>query len=349
MRLTRPLVSIALGACLLAASAAHAGEVLKLKDGKLIPGTVKAVDGDQVTFSPEKGGSMQVPWSQVYPINRYELWKSTLAADDAEGRVKLARWTLEAGFFVYARREIAEARGLGYADTKALDGLLASVNKTEADTALAEIDGLIETGKLNAALSRVTRYVRDSEDPVQQKRVRSRVPDIVQRIERHEELVKEQATQKKKDAKAARKDAWIKSSLVKANKAKAAGKVHAIGAFTYLAQGNQTRARRGLKRAESEYVDARDLYRKVRKVAGEGETATLCKREMDICDQRLLEILRRWGALEVKNKSWRRASAAVDRGLRVDPVDRELLDLRKVIDENWIRRKLSGITNATGR
>ena len=45
----------------------------------------------------------------------------------------------------------------------------------------------------------------------------------------------------------------------------------------------------------------------------------------------------------------RRANAAVDRGLRIDPVNRTLLDLRRTIDENWIRRRVSDLTNAESR
>jgi hypothetical protein len=52
--------------------------------------------------------------------------------------------------------------------------------------------------------------------------------------------------------------------------------------------------------------------------------------------------------MEVDNKAWKRASPIVDRGLKIDPVNRELLELRKTIDENWIRRRMSDITNATG-
>ena len=47
--------------------------------------------------------------------------------------------------------------------------------------------------------------------------------------------------------------------------------------------------------------------------------------------------------------AWKKASPVVDRGLRIDPVNRSLLDLRRTIDENWIRRRASDITNASGR
>jgi hypothetical protein len=86
----------------------------------------------------------------------------------------------------------------------------------------------------------------------------------------------------------------------------------------------------------------------VKKAAGAGEIADACDKEIRDCDRRTVEVLIRWGRLEVDNKAWRRASPIVDRGLKIDPVDRELLELRRKIDENWIRRKASDITNAHG-
>lgn len=350
MRRNRPAPRIAL-LCALAlavASPALAGEVLKLRNGDLVPGTVEAVDDATVTFLPEKGGRLQVPWDKVYPINRYELWKSTLASDDAAGRVAIARWAMHADMYLYARREIAEARGLGYGDTQALDELLAAVNKAEADDALEDVDALVAEGKFDEALARITRYVRDAEDEEQIRRVRARVTDLVQRIERQEELDKEAAEQQKKDTANKKREEWIKKNLTEANADKASGQSQAVEGFTYLSKGNQTRARDAMQKAETAYQDARTIFRRVLKVVGTGETAELCKRELTDCDRRTVQILQRWGGLEVDNKSWKRASAVVDRGLKIDPVDRELLDLRKKIDENWIRRRLSGITNATG-
>ena len=347
--LRRASAALALAFVLALASSASAREVLKLLNGDLIPGTVERVDDVKVTFRSDAGDVIEVTWDRVYPVNRYELWKATLATDDASGRVDLARWALGAELFHSARREIAEARGLGFADTAALDALLADVNRGEADDALADVDALVAESKFEDALARITRYVRDAEDEEQLRRVRSRVPDIVHRIERREELEREEAEQKKKDLAAKKREEWVKKTVTEANADKAKGQAAAIEGFTQLSKGNQTRARDALAEAEDAYQSGRDLYRRVLKIVGTGETAELCKREITDCDRRTVQVLQRWGDLEAKNKSWKRASAVVDRGLKIDPVDRELLDLRKLIDENWIRRRLSGITNATGR
>ena len=70
---------------------------------------------------------------------------------------------------------------------------------------------------------------------------------------------------------------------------------------------------------------------------------------MQDCDRRTVEVLVRWARMEVDNKAWKRASPLVDRGLKIDPVNRELLDLRREIDTNWIHRKVSDLSNAKPR
>ena len=222
------------------------------------------------------------------------------------------------------------------------------MNGTEADQALADVDRLIAEGKLEDALKRVRVYVRDAVDEKNSARVRKRVPDIVARIEHRDATDKERKAIEKKERAAAKRKKWVDKYLTQAAQKKAKASEQAIEAFAYLAKGNQTRSRARLTKAEKEYQGARTIYKRVRKVEGATETGEFCLREMKDCDRRTVEVLARWGSLEVDNKAWKKANAVVDRGLRIDPVHRELLELRKTIDENWIRRRLSDITGARG-
>lgn len=346
MPLPRPLLVLALAAVL--AAPAQADDVLKLRSGDLVPGKVLSVDDEGVNFAPSKGGEIRVRWEKVHPINRYELWKVTLAPEDPEGRVTLAEWCLSADLFLYARRELAEARGLGYAGGKDLGVLLETVHRAEADRALLDVDELVAKGEYEEALERITRYVRVADSEEHEKRVRDRVPDLVARIERRDALAQEQKEKDAEEAKTARRDEWVRREMEKATGSKASGRENAVEGFGWLEKGNQTRARDRLAKAEKDYDAARKILSRVRRAVGAGETAEVVKRELDDCDRALLEVLLRWGALEVDNKSWKRASAIVDRGLKIDPVHHELQRLRRVIDENWIRRKASDITGATG-
>lgn len=350
--LRKPIRGIALAALLTLslASFAIAGQVLKLTNGDLIPGEVVEVDDKGVLFRPDGGGSMRVPWDKVHTINRYELWKATLGVEDTAGRVELSKWCLSAKLYRYARRELVEAQGLGYEGKEDLEALISKVNQTEADDAIATIDAHVEAGRYEEALATIRRYRRDSVDEEQDARVRKRIPDIVARMERRDELEKDARKTKLKKAQEDRKKRWVESNLGIAARKKTEGITAAVDGFSYLAKGNQTRARRGLKKAEDKFDDSRGLLKRVKRAVRPGsDESALIRREMDELDRRTLEVLTRWGSLEVDNKSWKKASPIVDRGLKIDPVNVELLRLREIIDKNWIRRKLSGITNAEGR
>jgi len=339
-----------LGALLLAvlAGTASAGQVLELRAGDLVAGRVVALDEKGVTFQPEKGGEMHVAWERVTLTCRFDLWEASLAADDAAGRVALARWALDAGLFRAARRALLEAQGLGYPGADDLAKLLLDVRRREADDVLEDADALVGADELEKALDRVRGYLRAADPGADADRVRNRVPDLLQRIEKRDEAVKEAEDARAKAEKDGRLKDWIDRTLGAAEDRKSRAAAAATEGFTNLAKGNQTRARDGLSRAESLYQAARTDYGRVRKAVKQGPVADDCNERIKECDERTLEVLIRWGRLEVGNKAWKKASAVVDRGLRVDPVQPELLELRQTIDRNWIRRKASEITNASG-
>lgn len=346
-RLGTAVLLAALAAATLAVPAR--AEVLELTTGELVPGKVEAIDADGLTFLPEKGGRMRVPWDGVPARCRYRLTKASLAADDAGGRVRLAKWCLEAGFHREARAECLEAKGLGYEEAAELDALLAESRRAEADSVLERVDALVERGDLDAALQRVRDYLRAADPGDDAERVRKRVPDLMQRIERRDEEARQAEEDRKKAEKDGKLKEWIERTLKTADAAKEAAGAAAADGFTFLSKGNQTRAKEALGRAETKYQAARRDYARVKKAVREGDVAESCAERMRDCDERTVEVLVRWGRLDVQNKNWKHASATVDRGLKIDPVDRELLELRAAIDAGWIRRRASDVTNARGR
>ncbi len=352
-RSVRRLLVAALVAALLPgllASEALAGEVLKLKSGDLIPGEVIEMDDAGVLFARQEGGRFRVRWSAVLPVSRYELWASTLAADDAAGRLEIARWALREKLFHQARREAVKAKGIGSDEEREqATALLEHVAQSEADASLAVIDERIAAGDLTGALDRARQYLRVAPPGAHATRVRARVPDLLVRIEQAQAQETERKQNEALGRDAQRKQAFIEKNLRQALATKQKAQETSIEAYAYLAKGNQTRARRALAKSEKGFLAARNRLKKVRRAAGPGEIAEQCVREMEDADRRTVDLLTRWGALEVGNKSWKKADAAVDRGLRIDPVDSALLDLRREIDENWIRRRVSDISNAKPR
>jgi len=330
------------------AASATAGDVLQLKDGKLVAGKVTALDDAGVTFAPDAGGSMRYGWDLVVPMSRYELWQASLAADDAAGRVALAKWAQSADLFLYARREFVKAKGLGYAGPEKLDDLIAAVDKEEAETAVADIDAFTAAGDLEKALERAKSYLKTAPPGEQADVVHARATDLVKRIEIRDAAEKDADEAKKKAEKEGKLKDWVERSRTDAKKRRDAAAEKAAAGFVSLAKGNQTLTRDALSAAETWFQDARTIYRRVKKAVGAGDVAEQCDKDMQDCDRRTVEVLAKWGRMEVDNKAWKLASPIVDRGLKIDPVNRELLDLRATVDEKWIRRRASDISNAHG-
>jgi len=345
MRASALAVALALAAL---ASSASAGDVLQMKDGKLVPGAIVKLDDAGVTFAPESGGEIRVTWDLVAPFSRYELWRSTLADDDAAGRVTLAKWALTADLFTYARRELVKAKGLGYAGPENLDELIAGVDHDEAEATLADVDALVAKGDLEKALERAKTYLKSAPPGKFADDVHARAADVVKRIELREAAEKDAEDARKKAEKEGKLKDWIDKNCNDAQRKKATAADKAAAGFVALAKGNHTLTREGLSAAETLFQDARLLWKRVKKAAGAGDVADECDKEMQDCDRRTVEVLAKWGRMEADDKAWKLASPIVDRGLKIDPVNRELLELRKTIDENWIRRKASDITNAHG-
>lgn len=349
----RPRLATALAALLFALFAAAAvpalaGDVLELRSGELVPGRVVALDDRGVTFARESGGEMQIGWDKVWPSCRFDLWERSLAADDAAGRYRLGCWAVGEELWSSARRVLVQAKGLGHPDPAAVDAKLVELRRLEADDAIDEAQALAGKDELEKALDRVRAYLRAAEPGPDADRVRAHVPDLLARIEKRDADLKEEEEARRQAEKDGKLKDWIAKQMKSADAKKTEGGKQAAEGFTQLAAGNQTRSRDALGKAESAYKAARDLYAKVRKAVRTGDVADECSERMKDCDLRVVEVLIRWGRLECDNKAWKKASPVVDRGLVVDPVNKELLDLRKLIDESWVRRKLSGITNATG-
>jgi hypothetical protein len=340
------LAAALLLACALAVSAS--ADVLQMKDGKLIAGKVVKLDDAGVTFAPEAGGEMRVAWDLVVPASRFDLWENSLADDDAAGRVALAKWAHGAELFLYARKELVKAKGLGYAGPEKIDELIAEVDKDEADDALSDVDALVASGELEKALDRIKQYLKIAPPGTDADRVHARVDDLVKRIEIRDAEAKDAEAARKKAEKDGKLKDWIEHNLVTAKKMQDDAGEKAASGFAEIAKGNMTRARDALGAAESGFQGARTIYKRVKKAAGAGDVADRCDSEMKDCDRRTVEVLVRWGRMEADSKAWKLASPIVDRGLKIDPVDRELLELRQTIDANWIRRKLSDLTNAHG-
>ncbi len=335
---------------LLAAGAAAGGDVvLRFRDGRLASGRVVEMQEETVLVATEKG-KVSYRWEDLTPFSAYEVRASVLAEDDGEARLALGRWCLAHGLPAEARREVLRARGLGAGEAKALDTLLGECDREEAEAAFAEAERREAAGDLAAAVEVLRTYLMRAPASEWTTKAREQAADLVRRREAEEARRRLEAEEERKARLAGRKADYVRGKIAAADEARAEGARLALVGLREEIGGAFSRFRDALGQAETRFLEARAAYRAARRVAGEDDPASAWtglagERAMD---GRLLDLYLRLARTFVAHKSWEEAQKALDKALRIDPVNPEGLELQATVNKNWLRRKLSEITNAAG-
>jgi tetratricopeptide (TPR) repeat protein len=179
---------------------------------------------------------------------------------------------------------------------------------------------------------------------------RERASDVVRRREADEarrRLIEER--RRKADAESKRAQA-VDDLIGDGDGGRTRAGVLALVGIREEAGGSFSTFRQSLEKAEQEYLAARKSYERARRLAGDERPAP-ARRALSgriAVDGRLLDLYLRLARKFVDYKSWKEAQEALDKALRIDPVNAEALDLQDRVKANWIRRKASDLTGATG-
>jgi tetratricopeptide (TPR) repeat protein len=331
-------------------SAAEGEAVLRFRDGRLLPGTVVELREEGVLHRTERG-TVLWKWSDLTPFSSYEVRASVLDEDDGVGRFNLAKWCLDAGLPGEARTELQRARALGAGDAAELDSLLESCDEREATAAFAEADTHVAAGDLESALKVLKSYLVRAPASTWTEDARGRASDLVRRMELDAERRRLDAESDRKDRDAAKRLKYIADTIEEADEERTRASRTALSALREETGGSFTRFRNYLEETAQRYLKARTLYERARRSAGDGhpDEARIALSSRRSVEGRLLDVYLRLARSLVDQKSWEAAQAAIDRALRLDPVNAEALDLQETVKKNWIRRKASGLTNAQGQ
>ena len=336
-------------AAALPASAGDGQVVLRFKDGRLLPGRVISVDEKGVKHASEQGTAFW-PWESITTFGQYEARAALAAEDDGPARLALGRWCLDAGLPAEARREILQARGLGAGEAKELDALAARCDREQAERAFAEADRRLAAGDFDGALATLTSYLKAAPASDWTARGRERAADVVRRREADEARRRLDAERKKKDAAEAKRADALAEFVADADAWRTRAGSLVLVALREEQGGSFTQFRQSLEKAEAAYLAARKSYDRARRLAGDGDPASarVAHAGRNAIDGRLLDLHLRMARKLVEYKSWRDAREAVDKALRLDPVNPEGLDMDEKIKANWRPRKASDLTNASG-
>jgi tetratricopeptide (TPR) repeat protein len=344
--------ALLLSAVLLCAAPVLAGDgqvVLRFKDGRLVPGKVIEVTEKGVRHVSDQGTSFW-PWDSLTTFGQYEARAAVLSEDDGDGRLALARWSLEAGLPGEARKEAQRARGLGAGEAAALDELLSRCDRVQAERAFAEADAKAAAGDLEGALEVLRSYLVQAPPSTWTEKGRERAADVVRRREA-EDVRRRLEEERRRKAEAEEKRAGaLGDYLEEGDVRRTRAGVLALVALREEAGGSFTVFRTSLEKAEVEYLAARKSYERARKLAGDERPvpARLALAGRFAVNGRLLDLYLRLARKFVEAKNWKEAQEALDKALRLDPVNAEGLDLQDKVKANWKRRKASELTGATG-
>jgi len=338
------------GAAALPAAAGDGQVILRLRDGRLVPGKVVSMDDEGVRHASEPGTAFW-PWSAITPYGRYEVRAAFAAEDDGPARLALGRWCLEAGLPSEARAEFLRARGLGAGEASELDALAARCDREQAALAFEGAEALAGKGDLDGAIGVLRSWLAVAPLSSWTEEGRERAADLVRRREAEEVRRRLEEEQAKKDAAEARRGAAIADLMEKADGGRTEAGTLVLAALREEDGGSFSVFRGSLEKAEAWYRAAAKNYERARRLAANDRPpeARLALASRRAVEGRLLDLHVRLARRFVDFRSWKDAQEALDKALRIDPVNAEALDLQDRVNANWIRRKVSSTTGATGR
>ncbi len=334
---------------LIAAAPATADEeVLQLKSGKLAVGVIKSIDAKGITLVKD-GREAHYDWKALTPISQYEVRADRADPEDANAHVVLAEFCVRHGLYTRARAELDMARGVGYEDKKKLERIMFVVNEAEADAAFATIEQLIAEEEYALALDEIRRFLVQAPQSNHTRKARAMVSDLLRRID--SQALRE--AEARKDAEDERKASDLAKKLAKLIESSA--KYRAIAAEAYAEAsryhqiGNVTRARKAYLKAEEALLRAHRALRQVQHTTRDGVAAEKAATNRKSIRARLINIYLGLASLYLDDRNYKRGVPYVNRVLYLDPVNETALDMRRDVDANRIRRRLSGISNAYPR
>jgi tetratricopeptide (TPR) repeat protein len=346
----RPPAGLLSGLLLAASALAGDGQVvLRFRDGRLLPGKAVEVSDKGVRHVAEQGTAFW-PWEVLTGYSQYEVRASVAAEDDGAARLALGRWCLDAGLPAEARKEILRARGLGTGEAPDLDALLARCDREQAGRAFAEAERRAASGDLDAALAVLRSFLVQAPPSEWTEKGRERASDLVRRKEAEEVRRRLDEERRKRDDAETKRAAFVAGSLADADAARTRAGILALAGLREESGGSFSIFRQSLEKAASEYLVSRREYDRARKVAGEEhpEEFRLALAGRHAANGRLLDVYLRLARKFVDFKDWKDAQAVLDRALRLDPVNAEALELQDTVNRNWIHRKATDLTNASG-
>ena len=178
-------------------------EIVEMKDGKTYAAESVTVAGDRLriklhTASSSSRVQFSVPISRVVPEVVYYAWRDQIREDDAEGHLRLAKWSRKNGIFRLAMKEYEAAAALDKEVRASLSKIAGEMHEEEATWLFEDAERLYQDNEVKAARLRVELILKEFADTKEVARAKALGSMITER----EQFLTEKRRKREADARA---------------------------------------------------------------------------------------------------------------------------------------------------
>jgi hypothetical protein len=337
-----------------------AADVLVLRDGSMVTGTVVSTGEDSVTMRLTDGGTATYDAQLIEPRSFVSVRASSLGDHQVEELLTLSGYAALHGLFATARdlltRVEGQAEGRDDAFLQRLAQRRRSLREAEAAALLADATARRDGGELEKALELTRRILESFPDTPTLEPAQQLAEEVLaaQRQAQEDaaasaaEAVRRQGEASRARALARGEELFLRATHHKEN-AQEQGALCRKHATT---SGNRSRMRRHLTTAEKEYGRSlRYLAHVPDTLAGltSPEATQLLERTAAgerFIEDALVSLYTQVARIYVEERNYREASDLVQKGMTLRPNDPTLRELDETIAENWKRRSAADRSNA---
>ena len=143
----------------------HAGlgqmQYLFLKSGGQVRGILIADDGASIELRTQSKGTRTYTYDQLDPRSVYRLVKAKTPKDDGPGRLELANYARDHGFYAHARRHYKEAQKADSSLAPRIEEDLARLRRNASQDLLAEGREKLDRGDVSGAEKDLTALINE--------------------------------------------------------------------------------------------------------------------------------------------------------------------------------------------
>ena len=346
-----------------------ASDVIQMKNGTLIKGSVESTTDTSVTVKLPSGASVTLPLNKIAPSSVYRLRLAQLDGKDAAGHLTLGDYCLKNGLLAQSRAMYRKAGRIDPTQVATVAMRLTAVDEQHAKALYELAENAYSNALHQQAMEHIKKILAHYPNTSFAPKARSLSQQVLTAMSKPKKLAHKASGQTPKKSATPKGPAskpggpapakpmapkpidpsQLKGTLRKlydaVKKLEALGDKHNALGLKADGKGNVSRAKKNFELAGKYYDEGNKLIRRVPKLTRDRATLALFRILFDQLRHKIVNSLMNAANTMAGERNWRRAAEYVDLALRLDPANRQALKLKQKIEENRIVRKASKVTN----